>query len=1173
MNLLELIDRERRSLARLLNVSGATLVVGAVAAVLAAGALALGSARWLSLPRPVPFLLWLVVLAVLILGARLAIRMRGRIATLPGVATQIERERSLRDGSLRGTMEVAGTGILGRIGADAMARQLGEHRGRPLAPSLRRRMFRWVGIGALAAAAGAAALVVGTATAPDGWAALLHPIRAWSGTLLEGVQVDSLPGSVLRGERITVTVRAPGRREVTIAHRRTGATWRSISIPVTEGVGSIRLEPLDADLTLYATDGRALSDTAMVRVVERPFIGEVNIRAQFSGYLGRQVEVIPLGEPVRVPQGTRLTVEGTSSTELREVALTRGGTTLLLKPEGRRFSGPVPTVTGRYEWSAIGRTGPITDVPPALEVEVVPDSAPHVEILSPGGDTTVTAGDSLSLSVMATDDHGIAAVAVRSWIVNARGARQDLAERRYAGRDEGQWSGESPLKVDALRPGDALHVVAAATDGSPWSQTGVSRELVIRLPTLSEQRDAIRDAADTAVARAQATASAQKQLQQRTQDASKQRSDKQMSYESAEQAKALAREQRELADRMQQLQNSAQQLEHQLKEAGALDSALQRQLEEAQKLLRDALTPELAEQLRKLEQASQQLSPEDARKAMADLAQQQQKLREQLEKSVEMLKRAALEGSMSTLTDEAKELAQRQRQIADSLARARDAEDRAAAQQAAKDLANRTRDLSEEVKELQKRLQQQKAEAGAERVNEAERRMQESAEAMERAAQGQPQTQAQRDSAQRAQAAQQQQQGGQQGQQHQGQQQGRQGQQGHQHQGQGQQQQGRQGQQGQQQQGQQGQQQQGQQGRQGQQGQQQGAQPQPGQQGNRRDQAVEDAARQAAAAMDEAARELSRAREQQVSEWKEELTTELDRSIQEMIQLAREQQNLEQQARQGASPDQLRAQQGSLQQGVEKSAQRLQDASQRSSLLTQRSLRSVADARKRVEDATQQTRTSTNAGQIASAMKEASEALNGAAASLVRDRERASESSSATGFAEMLKQLQQMAQQQSSLNSAAQQLMPRMGSQLDPRGQQEARQLARQQRDVAAKLDDVGDRDDSGRAEELAREARQIAAALEAAQVDPAILERQQRLFRKMLDAGRLLEEEEREDTGKREAKSWTGSDVFTPQGTSASGRAATKFQAPTWNDLRGLTPDERRIVLEYFKRINGQRP
>ena len=523
MSLLDLVERERRALARLLNASGATLVVGAVGVVLALGAIALGSARWLSLPKVMPFVLWIGAIGVIIAGARLLRLMRRRMATLPGVASQIERERKLRDGSLRGTIEVAGSGALGRLGAEAMARHLGDMGHKPLAPSLRSRMMRWVGVGLAAAAAGGVALVAGTATAPDGWAALLHPVRAWNGTLLEGVQLDSLPSSVLRGERISVTVRAPGRREVTLAYRRTGATWREVAVPVIDGVASTRLEPLDADLTLYATDGRALSDTTTVRVVERPFIGEVNVRAQFSGYLGRQTEIFPLGEPVRVPQGTRLIVEGTSSTELREVSLTRGGVAILLRPEGLRFSGTVPTIAGRYEWAAVGRTGPITDVPPALEIEVVPDAAPVVEILAPGGDTTVTAGDSLKVSVMATDDHGILHVGVRSWIVDARGNRKDFPEVRRQADNEGQWSGETPVRTTELRPGDALHIVAAATDGSPWTQTGLSRELVVRLPTLSEQRDAVRDAADSVVAKATATAAAQRQLQQRTEEASKQR--------------------------------------------------------------------------------------------------------------------------------------------------------------------------------------------------------------------------------------------------------------------------------------------------------------------------------------------------------------------------------------------------------------------------------------------------------------------------------------------------------------------------------------------------------------------------------------------------------------------------------------------------------------------------
>jgi hypothetical protein len=26
----------------------------------------------------------------------------------------------------------------------------------------------------------------------------------------------------------------------------------------------------------------------------------------------------------------------------------------------------------------------------------------------------------------------------------------------------------------------------------------------------------------------------------------------------------------------------------------------------------------------------------------------------------------------------------------------------------------------------------------------------------------------------------------------------------------------------------------------------------------------------------------------------------------------------------------------------------------------------------------------------------------------------------------------------------------------------------------------------------------------------------------------------------------------------------------PTWNELRALSPEERRVVLEYFRRLNG---
>src|SRR6185295_7946277 len=179
---------------------------------------------------------------------------------------------------------------------------------------------------------------------------------------------------------------------------------------------------------------------------------------------------------------------------------------------------------------------------------------------------------------------------------------------------------------------------------------------------------------DSAVSQVNSAAQEEKSIQQRTSDAARDRTQRStqdtpanagqgdkkgsMSYDAAEKAKAVAKDQRALTDQVKALQQAAAALEQQMKQAGALDSAIARQLQEAQALLRDALTPELMAQMKKLD---------DAKQSLKDLQAMQERLREQLEKSAEMLKRAALEGAMQTLKDEAKEIADRDRALADSM--------------------------------------------------------------------------------------------------------------------------------------------------------------------------------------------------------------------------------------------------------------------------------------------------------------------------------------------------------------------------------------------------------------------------------------------------------------------------------------------------------------------------
>jgi len=1097
VTLRELVARERLRLVATMSVRGAAFSLAAAALLGGLAAFWLTDARWITEPAA-PAIAWVIV--VLAIGAPLwwtVVRVR-RGATPSRVAHAIEKERNLRDGSLRGALEVAEQGAFGRHAAGKLSSTLAARPG-ALAPAMLR--------GAMVTSVGAAVcallalVMLGGArrNAPDGWRAMRHPVGAWTGTLIPPMRIADAPSEVMRGDSLRLHIVAPSRRTIAFRSRATGAPWSERTLDVNDGTAAVTLGPLDADVALVASDGRTQTDTVVVHVTDRPFVGDVAIRAIYPSYLDRPAETVPAGETVRVPRGTTLVIRGRASAVLDAVALVKSADTVRLAPEGHNFTGRLnASVSGRWQWLASGERGPVAEVPAPLELDVLPDSAPHVDIVDPAHDTVTLTGNDLALRIAASDDHGVAVVTMRSWRQTASGSAQPGVEQPLAAPSAPEWTGSAAIDagVRGLQPGDALHVSIAATDNSPWRQTTVSRELVVRIPSLTEQRELARSMGDSLSSHASQAAAEQKQLAQRTEEAAQSRdrtstSDGKsqgsgekaaMSYRSAEQAKALASQQQKLQEQVKSLQKDAQALAKQLQAAGALDSSLSQQLAEAQRMLAQALTPELQQQLEDVQRATRQQSPEDARQSMQNLAKAQEALKQQLERSAEMLKRAALEGSMQTLRDEAKDLAKQEQATADKMARA----DSGAGRDATP-LSDRSKQLASDVQQLAQRLQQEKAESGPKALQQGAQHAQQSSDAMKQAASPT--------------------------------------------------------------------------GKSGQQQQQSGQQPSASQKA---------AAQEGAQQMQQAAQQLADARQQQIQEWKNGLTKELDKSIQETLQLARQQQSLADQARAGGSPS-LKGDQSAVQQGVEKVSEGVQKAARQSSHVSQQSQRALGDAQQRVQEATRQSADASPNGQqeTAGAMQEAAQSLNEAATTLMADRQRAANGSSASGFSEMIEKMRQLAKEQGSLNGQSASLMPGVGGQPSGEGSEQARTLARSQRGLAQRTEDAGAGE--ARAAEMAKEMREIAAQLETGRVDASLLDRQQRLFHRLLDAGLTLQKDEREDTGKREAESAVNPEIMTPTNSNATGRAALKYPEPTWNELRGLTAEERQSVMEYFKRINAE--
>jgi len=135
---------------------------------------------------------------------------------------------------------------------------------------------------------------------------------------------------------------------------------------------------------------------------------------------------------------------------------------------------------------------------------------------------------------------------------------------------------------------------------------------------------------------------------------------------------------------------------------------------------------------------------------------------------------------------------------------------------------------------------------------------------------------------------------------------------------------------------------------------------------------------------------------------------------------------------------------------------------------------------------------------------------------------------------------------------------------------QQLRGLAARQRALAEQLERLQATGGSSAAGALAQEARDLARQLDAGHLDRQTTERQERLYRRLLDAGRTLTGPEPDENQERTSRAAIGDSVHLPALLAPGVTAGPRVRYPTWQELEGLSPDERRMVLEYFRLLNA---
>ena len=308
--------------------------------------------------------------------------------------------------------------------------------------------------------------------------------------------------------------------------------------------------------------------------------------------------------------------------------------------------------------------------------------------------------------------------------------------------------------------------------------------------------------------------------------------------------------------------------------------------------------------------------------------------------------------------------------------------------------------------------------------------------------------------------------------------------------------------------------------------------------------------------------------EQMQEGWKEEVTDALDRALAETSRLTERELGLQQSLRAGAPGPQARAEQGAIEEGVRRLQDQVKAAAGKNALVSQQIAASLALAQEHMSKAREAVSTAApNPRAAADRAGAAIDALNTAAYQLIRSRGDVSGSASGSGMAEAMEQMSKLAGQQGALGQQGASLLP-MAGRGDIRTQ--LQQLGAQQRAMAEQLERMRAQGGRPGTAELAEEARDLARRLEAGRIDRQTVERQERLFRRMLDAGRTLQGEERDEKKERQSQAGTDEQLRLPPALRARLEAdGDRPRLPGWDELQRLSPEERRLVVDYFRRLS----
>ncbi|MBN2830442.1 MAG: hypothetical protein JXR56_09000 [Candidatus Cloacimonetes bacterium] len=422
---------------------------------------------------------------------------------------------------------------------------------------------------------------------------------------------------------------------------------------------------LDFNFEYYVRNKYAISDTFTVSILEKPGVRNLEVKYFYPEYSGLQTYIDSLSTgQIRALKNTRVKLSFESTSRLKSAIMAfRSGKFLNMQPVDSLNFYTTFVIERNDSWH-LNLKDFLDQETIDIEREIImlSDEAPRIEITYPAKDTLLNQTMLQRVRALASDDFGLKNLRLH-FRIEDREPQTRIIKEVISGS---LFEAEYPFDLTGmdLFPGNRVEYWLSIQDNCPETNTTESAHLFLRLPSIEE---IYREIEEKENEKREELSDVLKQSKELTKEFEEKRREmlkkEEPEWDDKEEIKQFMQEQKEIKEDVNKVAEEYQELIEKVQENEALSAETIDKMERIQELMQELDNEQMQEAMKKMQDAMEKLDPEVLKKAMKDFKFSMDDFNEKLEMTIELLESIKKEQQLQKALDIAEQMEKLQEQL------------------------------------------------------------------------------------------------------------------------------------------------------------------------------------------------------------------------------------------------------------------------------------------------------------------------------------------------------------------------------------------------------------------------------------------------------------------------------------------------------------------------------